>query len=224
MGFLHQKIYAVSLLSLYAADNQHLNQIIAAYRDFEYPLSEYGSFLSDQPDFAGPIQTICRLCGTAEDGIDANLDAATRERLQVVLGETPQTNILVASLIDARTPFDCITLVKQLIEELVQSAGGRSGTRATGSDELLPLLAYCIVQAGALDLESLLFYMKTFTQSSLGPQYEYVQPIDMCMLYANKLVQLVSGDIPSRGVISTQRSLQRFRSSNWRRQSKSIDT
>ena len=172
MGFLHQKIYAISLLPLFVSENQRFNVIIATYNERRLDLNSFGVRLSGHIDFPRAVALIKQLSGATDDVSSPLLPEAVR-RLTDISG-TAESYATIANLLDARTPFDCITLIRQAIDELVNQVAeeGQPDVKSTTTDELIPLLAYTIVAAGALDLESMLFYIHNFTQNSLGPEFE----------------------------------------------------
>lgn len=176
MGFLHQKIYAVSLLPLFVTENQRLNIIIATYNERRLDLTSFGVRLLGHIDFPKAVSLVKQLSGSNDDDDGpASLSHIALQKLYQVTQSIPAGDTVVPALLDARTPFDCITLIRLAIDELVNqvSEGNESGhMRNTSTDELIPLLAYTIVAAGALDLESMLFYIHNFTQDALGPEYQ----------------------------------------------------
>ena len=176
MAFLHQKIYAVSLLPLFIAENQRLNIIIATYNERRLDLTSFGVRLLGHIDFPKAVSLIKQLSGSNDDdSISSPLSPAAIQKLYQTTQGIPSGDTVVHALLDARTPFDSITLIRLAIDELVNQVpeeGEAQQMRNISTDELIPLLAYTIVAAGALDLESMLFYIHNFTQDAFGPEYQ----------------------------------------------------
>lgn len=167
MGFLHSTIYVQALLPTFQQGDGHLNLIVDEYRA-EFSLADYGAVQVD----CGAAIEVLRGLSTNPTNVLTSLPKESLRRLEdVTLPLLPDHRLLLDAM-QASTPFDIITRIRNAIDLLVSNAEAAfSDARSTGTDELLPLLAYSLVQSGARNLESLLFYAKNFTQSSLGPEY-----------------------------------------------------
>lgn len=74
---------------------------------------------------------------------------------------------------EARTPLGCIGCVRLAIEEIVKAVKQVESGLRVAPDDLIPLLAWVTVQSGVEDLESLLYFVKTFRLSDmLAPELE----------------------------------------------------
>lgn len=168
MGFLHQTIYVQSLLPTFQQADGHLNLVIDDYRA-DFSLADYGAV---QIDCGAAIEVLQGLSTNGTNAMTSSLSKENLRRLEdVTLPLLPDHRLLLDAM-QANTPFDVITRIRSAIDLLVSNAQDAfHDARSTGTDELLPLLAYSLVQSGARNLESLLFYAKNFTQSSLGPEY-----------------------------------------------------
>lgn len=79
-----------------------------------------------------------------------------------VLSNGGSEDDVLSTLAEARTPLGCISAMRLAIEEIVASVENvRPGSRVA-PDDLIPLLAWVTIQSGATDLESLLYFVKTF--------------------------------------------------------------
>lgn len=166
MGFLHHTIFVDSLQPIFAVEDAYLAEIIARYQTF-HTAEAFG--------LPSHIE-----CSTAIDVFNVLADKNRRtcilieadmKRLRHLLPEGDET--LFHHLQSALTPFDILTVIRQTIDALVKVADTADGVHGTSLDDLLPLLAFTIVQCEASDhLETILFYVQHFTQSSLGPEFE----------------------------------------------------
>jgi len=169
MGFVHYKVYELSIKPIFNIENSRINEILAHYRE-SYDLEHFA--VSSRVDCSRAVSILGKL--VEKSNPNDFISPAASEQLYRSAVDITNHVTFIDNLLEAGTPFDVITTVRLTIDELVKSCDGCVGSRMTGTDELLPLLAYTIVHSGLQDLESLLFYIKNFTQSSLGPEYECV--------------------------------------------------
>lgn len=171
MGLVHRKIYLQSVRPIYHAENHRLDRIAAHYRQ-HFRLSHFGSNLS--VDCAPAIRLLtCLVENTMPLDASQELSAEGIQRFKALMESIPDPDFAAAALL-AKTPFDTISTLRKALDALVYASDAADKSSVTGTDELLPLLAYTIVQSGVSNIESLLFYVKNFTQSSLGPEFECV--------------------------------------------------
>lgn len=90
-----------------------------------------------------------------------------------IFGEERSVTTQIIS--SARTPLGCISSMRQAIEDIVEAVKTVEHDLRVAPDDLIPLLAWVLVKSNAVDLESLLFWIKTFRLSEgLAPEYECV--------------------------------------------------
>jgi hypothetical protein len=152
-------------------ENRRLNAILLQYRQ-QFDLEDFS--VASYVDCSRAISILAQAASPLASSDLLSQDSVAR--LRQLTSHVPDSEAFTSALLEAKTPFDVITSVRMTIDELVRCADGAAGSRSTSTDDILPLLAYTIVKSGLEDLESLLFYIKNFTQSSLGPEYEWVHP------------------------------------------------
>ncbi len=82
---------------------------------------------------------------------------------------------IMARLSEVKTPLDAMGVVQHAVEEIVLGVESvKEGVRVA-PDDLIPLLAWTLVSSWVDNLESMLYWIKTFRMGdNLDPQLEYV--------------------------------------------------
>jgi hypothetical protein len=173
MAFLYPSLYTDSILHMLRLEDQAFNRLLATYKQRGIPFRDFGVGLDVLPDLHPAIGTLGRLSSSATVS-DLPLDAA--EVLSEVL-PAPYWDVL--SVWNAKTPLYSTGVIRQMLDKVVHAVEsitpltGHGHRHGVGTDELIPLLAYVIVQAQPLNLESLLFYVTHFRLSeALAPDLE----------------------------------------------------
>ncbi|SCZ93409.1 BZ3500_MvSof-1268-A1-R1_Chr6-3g08640 [Microbotryum saponariae] len=70
-----------------------------------------------------------------------------------------------------RTPLGCVTIIAESLQAMVYAIETLQGGSRLAPDDLIPLFSWVIVKAGVENLESLLFFVKTFRLSENLPSH-----------------------------------------------------
>ncbi|SCV67502.1 BQ2448_5113 [Microbotryum intermedium] len=70
-----------------------------------------------------------------------------------------------------RTPLGCVTVIAESLQAMVHAIETLQGGSRLAPDDLIPLFSWVIVKAGVENLESLLFFVKTFRLSENLPSH-----------------------------------------------------
>lgn len=172
MGLLYSRIYTASIRLLYSQENANINHILHLYRS-RHPRLTPAELGVDVCDLGG---------GEALDGairamrrIGRDAPSVSPELVQACAAamdeqDRDETSQLLAQ---ARTPLGCIGSMRQAIEEIVEAVKRVEQGLRVAPDDLIPLLAWVTVQSGVDDLESVLYYVKTFRLSDdLAAEFE----------------------------------------------------
>ena len=165
MAFLHNRIYQQSIQPVYQEEDLALQMHIDAYstvtiRDFGIPSFEDASLLSAIEAMADAVGS-----GSSKQELWERLSPQVYKKLVQTISETTNSASTVIALLEARTPLDCASQLRRVIDEVVKAADqGKADTarNSLAADDIIPLLAWIVVKASAKNLESLLFYTKTF--------------------------------------------------------------
>ena len=173
MGLLHSKLYTASIRPLYTEENARINHILHLYRSRQPQLTP-ADLGVDVCDF-GAGQTLAGAVGAMRRvGRDGALPS--QELVQAcasALGGAVVEETMSRSLAQARTPLGCIGCMRQAIEEIVEAVKRVEPDLRVAPDDLIPLLAWVTVKSEVEDLESLLYYVKTFRLSDdLAAEFE----------------------------------------------------
>ncbi|KAK4056935.1 hypothetical protein OIO90_002185 [Microbotryomycetes sp. JL221] len=145
-GFLHTKLYVSSIAPLFEPEDVLVNHILTLYR----------------AESLAPAQLGVDLCDLGEGRA---LDSASHV-LQLLDAASPEPSI--------PTPLDCISIMHETIESIVQAVTEVDSTLRVTPDDLIPLLAYVIVKSNMRDLESLMHYAKTYRlHADLAPKLDW---------------------------------------------------
>lgn len=174
MGFLHSKIYVASVLPLYTSENANINHILRLYRERHPQLTpaHLGVDVCDFGDGQALIGAVAamRKIGRGGPPPSAELVQSCAEVFGAAEDERGETSRLLSQ---SRTPLGCIGCMRQAIEEIVAAVKGIEPGLRVAPDDLIPLLAWVTVQSGVEDLESILYFVKTFRLSdNLAPEFE----------------------------------------------------
>lgn len=162
MACLYPKIFVSSLQPQYSRDDRRLDAILTTYRGRQLDLSDFGVIFDDPSSL-----NLDDACVALKRAIDCNQLADSQTIDDVLSGLNSFADAdQVSSLLQARTPFDCTSLLKSAIDTLVK-AGNTALNQSTGKnghriapDDLIPLLAYVIMVSEVRSLESWLFWVK----------------------------------------------------------------
>lgn len=179
MGLLYRKIYITSVLPLYANENDSINHILTLYRlriiipaDLGVDVCDLGSGEALEI----PIKTMSKLApdSTTVDSISPELLAALSwTEPNQYSSSSPDIGGILTTLIEARTPLGCISVIREVIEQIVAVVESIKPGSRVAPDDLIPMLAFVTIKSGVEDLESLIYYIKTFRLSdSLAAEFE----------------------------------------------------
>ena len=91
------------------------------------------------------------------------------KRLVQLISETTDSASTVIAILEAKTPLDCANSLRRVIDELVKASEQEiqsESRHSLATDDLIALLAWCMVKAGVQNLSSLVFYTRHFRLSS----------------------------------------------------------
>lgn len=172
MGLLHAKIYTASVQPLYSQENANINHILHLYRS-RHPRLAPADLGVDVCDLgagdalAGAVAAMRRI---GREGTPASLELVQACATAIDDEDLEETRRLLTL---ARTPLGCIGSMRQAIEEIVEAVKRVEQGLRVAPDDLIPLLAWVTVQSEVEDLESVLYYVKTFRLSDdLAAEFE----------------------------------------------------
>lgn len=171
MGLLHAKLYTGSILPQFLAENSAINHILALYRDRDLSPADLGVDICDFGRGEALTRAVTAMALLGHDG-----GPSPSAELLAALEPSADGGIesLQHELTEARTPLGCISVMRLAIEEIVAAVETATEGARVVPDDLIPLVAWVTVQSGAEDLESLLYYVKTFRLSdNLAAEFEY---------------------------------------------------
>ncbi|KAI9627861.1 hypothetical protein H4Q26_017184, partial [Puccinia striiformis f. sp. tritici PST-130] len=156
-AFLHSSLYSRGLSCHYASEDDYLDSILHDYRKRQIPLREF------EIELPAALQ-------------DESLDFTT-----IVIAMDTADEQTVLNILMAKTPVECISIIKQTIDILVSvwkdvstQAGMDEEAQRLTPDDLLALLASVIVRSGIQQQHSLIQYVKVFRlTSSISPQQSH---------------------------------------------------
>lgn len=139
-----------------------MNHILSLYRSRSVLPSELGVDICDFGRGEALRAAIAAMAKLSRYGV--TIGSVAPELLNVLKEDSSEQHVL-KTLVEARTPLGCISAMRLAMSEIVD-AGERvkPGSRAA-PDDLIIILAWVIVQSGANDLESLIYFVKTFRLS-----------------------------------------------------------
>lgn len=179
MGLLYRKIYITSVLPLFANENESINHILTLYRLRTIIPADLGVDVCDLglgEALELPIKTMSKLAPdcTTNDSVSPELIAALSWTEPIPYSSsTPDIGGLLTTLVEARTPLGCISIIREVIEQIVAVVESVKPGARVAPDDLLSLLAWVTIKSGVEDLESLVYYIKTFRLSdSLAAEFE----------------------------------------------------
>ncbi|OAV99687.1 hypothetical protein PTTG_25255 [Puccinia triticina 1-1 BBBD Race 1] len=183
-AFLHSTLYSRGLSCHYASEDDYLDSILHDYRRRQIPLSEFEIELpvglQDESLLTEAVEKLNQL--RAYEGAYSTpspLSPEILQRLFVAMDTADEQTVL--NVLMAKTPLECISIIKQTIDILVAvwndvstQAGMNEEARRLTPDDLLALLASVIVRSGIQQQHSLIQYTKVFRLSgSLSPETDW---------------------------------------------------
>ncbi|PLW58784.1 hypothetical protein PCANC_00324 [Puccinia coronata f. sp. avenae] len=183
-AFLHSTLYSRGISCHYASEDDYLDSILHNYRKRLIPLSEFEielpTALQDESLLTEAVEKLNQL--RAYEGAYTSpspLSPEILQRLFVAMDTADEQTVL--NVLMAKTPLECISIIKQTIDILVSvwtdvstQAGMDEEARRLTPDDLLALLASVIVRSGIQQQHSLIHYTKVFTISrSLSPETDW---------------------------------------------------
>ncbi|KAA1094577.1 hypothetical protein PGT21_025453 [Puccinia graminis f. sp. tritici] len=183
-AFLHPTLYSRGLSCHYASEDDYLDSILHGYRKRRIPLSEFEielpAALQDESLLTEAVEKLNEL--RAYEGAYSSpspLSPEILQRLFVAMDTVDEQTVL--NVLMAKTPLECISIIKQTIDILVSvwtdvstQAGMDEEARRLTPDDLLALLASVIVRSGIQQQHSLIQYTKVFRLSgSLTPETDW---------------------------------------------------
>ena len=178
MAFLHSRIYQQSIQPVYQEEDAVLRNHLDAYASIT--MNELGLSGFADTSFAAAVDAMTEAVGgnSSKQELWERMSPQVYKKLVQTISETTNSASTVIALLEARTPLDCASQLRRVINEVVKATDqGRidASRNSLAADDLIPLLAWIVVRASAQNLESLLFYTKTFrlAETSQG-DLEYV--------------------------------------------------
>lgn len=166
MGLLYANLYTGSIQPLFVRENRMFNHLLALYRSRPTIPADLGVEICDLgkgESLARAVVAISKLSSTP----NITPHDITPEFLRILAPEgNPHTDLnLVDTLLEARSPLGCMSSIRTAIEEIVSAVEKTVDGSRVAPDDLIPLLAWSLVESGAHDLQSLLFFVKTYRLS-----------------------------------------------------------
>jgi len=183
-AFLHPTLYSRGISCHYASEDDYLDSILHNYRKRQIPLSEFEielpAALQDESLLTEAVDKLNQL--RAYEGAyscPSPVSPEILQRLFVAMDTADEQTVL--NVLMAKTPLECISIIKQTIDILVSvwndvstQAGMDEEARRLTPDDLLALLASVIVRSGIQQQHSLIHYTKLFRLSgSLSPETDW---------------------------------------------------
>ncbi|MBW0483423.1 hypothetical protein O181_023138 [Austropuccinia psidii MF-1] len=184
-AFLHSSLYSRGISCHYASEDDYLDNILHNYRKRHIPLSEFEielpKALQDESLLTEAVEKLNQLkpFDSAQTGT-SSLSPEILQRLFVAMDTVDEQSVL--NVLMAKTPYECISIIKQTIdilvsvcnEVLIHAGVGQDAQRLT-PDDLLALLASVIVRSGVQQQHSLIHYTKVFrlSNSLLSPETDW---------------------------------------------------
>lgn len=171
MAFMHEHLYERVMKRRSNRQDATLAEIFGLYRAASASLADFGVAALSCFSFTRPIQLLVEMHGgdSPRQAMWEKMSQGSYKRLVQLISETTDSASTVIALLEARTPLDCATQLRLIIEELVKATEPRAledNIASLATDDLIPLLAWILVQAGPTYFHSLLRYTKSFRFSS----------------------------------------------------------
>lgn len=170
MGFLHDKLYTQSIHPLFSSEDALINHVLKLYRKREVIPADLGVDLCDFGDgeaLSLAVKSINSLSASGTSPSPALIEACCAAI------HSDQRESVTHLIRQARTPLGCISSIRQAIEDIVEAVRCLEPGQRVAPDDLIPLLAWVMVKSEITDIESLLFWIKTFRLSdTLAPEFE----------------------------------------------------
>ena len=172
---MHDYLYEKTLKPLLSRKDAVLSEIISVYRSSSITMDDFGIGSLSYMGFDAEVK---RLSNSAEGEASRQelwekMPPSSYKRLNQIISETTDSASTVISLLEARTPLDCAGQFRRIIQDLVKSAEMQqtSDTRSSlATDDLIPLLAWLVVQAAPSSFYSLVHYVRHYRLSSNNQQ------------------------------------------------------
>ncbi|KAH9471484.1 hypothetical protein Pst134EA_005380 [Puccinia striiformis f. sp. tritici] len=183
-AFLHSSLYSRGLSCHYASEDDYLDSILHDYRKRQIPLREFEielpAALQDESLLTDAVEKLNQL--RAYEGAYSTpspLSPEILQRLFIAMDTADEQTVL--NILMAKTPVECISIIKQTIDILVSvwkdvstQAGMDEEAQRLTPDDLLALLASVIVRSGIQQQHSLIQYVKVFRlTSSISPATDW---------------------------------------------------
>ena len=177
MAFMHNHLYEHSIKPIFQHDDGELARLILAYKKASVSLADFGIGGLSASSFSSANRTLAGLAG--REGMHSELwekmAPANYKRLVQLISETTDSASTVIGLLEARTPSDSGNTLQRIIDEAtraVELANGQPLPTSLAPDELIPLLAWMIINGNVHSLDSLLYYTRTFRLSKIRGEVE----------------------------------------------------
>ncbi|CEP14097.1 hypothetical protein [Parasitella parasitica] len=163
MSFLHKKIWIQSLQSLLASQDNYIDTICYTYSNvtlsqysLRYPISEMHLSCFDE------AITNFRRLDTDNCNVEPHKSASK------LLAFTPLEKLAVVK--------STLDLISSAVHDYVRDFGNGNSDTSVTSDEMIPLLAFVIVQSNVPRLASLVYYMQYYRLARMaeGSVYSFV--------------------------------------------------
>jgi hypothetical protein len=168
MAFMHDRIFDASIKVIYEAEDAAFNNVITTYKGSNISMADF-TLSSTMPEaaFQNAISILAQLSGTenAQQELWERMSPSSYKRLVQLISETTDSASTVIAILEAKTPLDCANSLRRVIDELVKASDQEAQVQSRHSlatDDLIALLAWCMVKAGVQNLSSLVFYTRHF--------------------------------------------------------------
>lgn len=169
MGLLHNKLYTGSIVPQFVSENSAINHILAICRSRDLSPADLGVDICD----FGRGEALSRAVSAMSQLGQTGVTSPSIELLAALDADDGDLEGFRQELSEARTPLGCISSMRLSIEEIVEAVEAATDGARVVPDDLIPLVAWVTVQSGAEDLESLLYFVKTFRLSdNLAAEFE----------------------------------------------------
>lgn len=174
MGLLYSKLYISSIVPLYRRENAESNRLIALYRLRQLSPADLGVEVCDLGRGQGLYSAVNALRAIGHLLATSNRSIVSPELVSAICvdGADAQESTR-KTIIEARTPLGCISAMRTAIDNIMLAVEEADPGVRIAPDDLIPLFAWVIVECAVEDLQSLLYYVKTFRLSDeLAPELE----------------------------------------------------
>lgn len=171
MGYCHEKVYT-SIRNVFCTADEIIDTVISTYMQKKVTMDDLNThlpYLCRRPGLLqGAINAVAPL-GELEKSVEDILQQAQFGDLEVSMQNADvlaSLSTVVSTETNLRTPLDVLETLQNILEEIsgVVDKMARPGESkiTIGTDEIIPILAFVLIQADVKGLASLLYYVRQF--------------------------------------------------------------